>query len=114
MCNDGNDNPSEVGRIVERHMPEIRRAILVDELLTEVLTDRTATRVTEKIIERENRRQRVWTLIVAILATAGVAGVTAVIDNLVNDALTSDTSKLILEDISRKQLDKEVPDYPRI
>ena len=87
---------------------EMERHILEDGLLTQYLSDKAAAQATRELIGRENRRQRHLVAIGAVLAGIGIAGLIAVIDGRVQSTVSSDTTREIMSNIAREQLEREV------
>ena len=86
----------------------IRKVILGDQVLTKFLVAETTASVITELMEREKRRQRIWVIAGAILAGIGITGIIAVIDGRVHNALTTDATKEIMENVGRQFLSTEV------
>ena len=85
-----------------------RELVVSNESLVEYVIERSTSKVAQQVLEREERRHRNWTIVVAILGVVGVAGIAAAINGLINRALTSEATEQIIENISRTQLDKVI------
>ena len=86
---------------------DVRRLILGDKEVVSYVVDKATSQVTKDIVERENRRQRVWVVVGAILAGVGVAGIIAIIDGRVHNAVNADTTRDIIGVIAEKQIDQQ-------
>ena len=80
-----------------------------DELDMEYIVSIAASRATRELVDREERRQKRWTLAVAVLAAIGVAAFVAALDAAVERELNSDSAKQNIKSV----LDATVEDLRR-